>query len=54
MSATTAKNKPQNQPAPIATTGRGAALRITLGMTMLTLGMAFTVALIDMQESYVL
>ena len=54
MSATAAKNKPQNQPAPIATTGRGAALRVTLGMTMLTLGLAFTVALIDMQESYVL
>ena len=55
MSATAARNKqPQNQPAPIATTGRGAALRITLGMTMLTLGMAFTVALIDMQESSVL
>ena len=42
MSATAARNKNQIQPAPVRTTGRGAALRVTLGMGMLTLGMAFS------------
>ncbi|MBR3742580.1 MAG: DNA translocase FtsK [Clostridia bacterium] len=54
MSATAAKNKPQNQPAPVHTTGRGAALYITLGMFMLTLGMALMIAMIGIQESYYL
>ena len=44
MSATAARNKNQIQPAPVRTTGRGAALRVTLGMGMLTLGMACVVA----------
>ncbi len=54
MSATAAKNKPQNQPAPVHTTGRGAALCITLGMFMLTLGLGFVIAMTGIQESYIL
>ena len=54
MSVTAAKNKPQNQPAPVHTTGRGAALCITLGMFMLTLGLGFVIALTGIQESYIL
>ena len=54
MSATAAKNKPQSQPAPVHTTGRGAAFCITLGMFMLTLGMALVIAMIGIQESYIL
>lgn len=54
MSATAAKNKPQNQPAPVHTTGRGAALCITLGMFMLTLGFASVLSMTGIQESYIL
>ncbi|MBR4537986.1 MAG: hypothetical protein IKO52_03975 [Clostridia bacterium] len=54
MSATAAKNKPQNQPAPVHTTGRGAALCVTLGMFMLTLGFASVLSMTGIQESYVL
>ncbi len=54
MSATAARNKNQIQPAPVRTTGRGAALRVTLGMGMLTLGMACVVAMLGIPESYVL
>ena len=53
MSAATAKNKKQAQPA-LATTGRGAALYITLGIFMLTLGAAWALSLITAQDSYVL
>ena len=37
MSATTAKNQKSNQPA-LVTTGQGAALYVTLGVTLMTLG----------------
>ncbi len=54
MSATAAKNKKQSQPAPVYTTGRGAAFCVTLGMFMLTLGMALVIAMTGIPESYVL
>ena len=53
MSATTAKNKKQAQPA-LATTGRGAALYITLGIFFLTLGASFVLSLIKTEGSYAL
>ncbi len=54
MSATAAKNKKQTQPTPVYTTGRGAAFCVTLGMFMLTLGMALVIAMTGIPESYVL
>lgn len=53
MSATAAKNKKQSQPA-LATTGRGAALYITLGMFLLTLGLGFLISMLGIQESFVM
>ena len=54
MSATTAKTRKQNQPAPVHTTGRGAALYITLGMFMLSLGMAWVIAMLDPTSGYIM
>ena len=56
MSATAAKTnkKKQNAAPALATTGRGAALYITLGIFMLTLGVAFLISMTNIQESYVL
>ncbi len=51
MSATTARKK-QRQPAPAPTTGRGAALYITLGVVLLTLGCAWGLALIQGESGY--
>ena len=53
MSATASKKQKHNQPA-LATTGRGAALYITLGIFFLTLGAAWLISLIISQESYVI
>lgn len=56
MSATTVKNSKnikQAQPA-LATTGRGAALYITLGIFFLTLGAAWTLCLVSTEGSYAL
>ena len=54
MSATTVKKQnSQMQPAP-ATTGRGAALYIALGIFMLTLGTAWLLPLLGVRESYVI
>ena len=58
MSATAAKTskkkKQSNDPTLAPTTGKGAALYITLGIFMLTLGVAFLIAMTNIQESYVL
>ena len=54
MSATTAKTRKQNQPAPVHTTGRGAALYITLGMFMLSLGLAWVIAMLDPTSGYIM
>lgn len=51
MSSTTAKSK--NQPVPV-TTGRGAAVAVTFGITLLTLGIALFIAQMTAGESYVL
>ncbi|MBR3107915.1 MAG: DUF87 domain-containing protein [Clostridia bacterium] len=55
MSSTTAskKQKTQAQPAP-ATTGRGAALYIVLGVFLLTLGTAWLLPFFGIQEGYVI
>ena len=51
MSASAEKKRKQSEPA-LATTGRGAALYITLGIFMLTLGAAWVLSLMGVQESY--
>ncbi|MBQ4075744.1 MAG: DUF87 domain-containing protein [Clostridia bacterium] len=53
MSTATAKKKKASAPA-LATTGRGAAFSITLGTVLLTLGLAFILALSTGSGSYVL
>ena len=55
MSSTTASNKQKTQalPAP-ATTGRGAALYIALGVFLLTLGTAWLLPFFGVQEGYVI
>ncbi|MBE5782670.1 MAG: DUF87 domain-containing protein [Clostridiales bacterium] len=53
MTAAAAKKKNNAQPA-LATTGRGAAFAITLGITLLTLGLAWLISLITQTDSYVL
>ena len=51
MSATTANNN-KNQPAPARTSGRGAAVCITLGIFLLTLGCAWGLALFVGRDGY--
>lgn len=53
MSAANAKNKKTNQPA-LATTGRGAAFAITMGITLITLAFAWLLSLLSGSDSYVL
>lgn len=53
MSAANAKSKKNTQPA-LATTGKGVALCIVLGVTMLTLAVAFLLSLTYGGDSYVL
>ena len=53
MSAAAENRKTMKQPVPV-TSGRGAALYITLGMFMLTLGIAFLIAIVSHQESFAL
>ena len=58
MSATAAKTnkkkKQNSEPTQAPTTGKGAVLYITLGIFMLTLGIAFIIAMMGIQGSYVL
>lgn len=53
MSTAAAKQKKQSQPA-LVTSGKGAAFSITLGVTLLTLGVAWLLSLITFSGSYVL
>ncbi len=53
MSAANAKKKKTSQPA-LATTGRGAAFAITLGITLITLSLAWLLSFFSGSDSYVL